>query len=130
MNHNDRGRPKAAPQTPAKKSDTTVAAPSLTDAQAPIHEPSAWLRGRVTERAHRARSLGFDLRMPSPVVIMPLGSSGASGTRADRECDRCETFVPEGQALYGSRLHALPGLLLVGAFCTACAALEVGQVLA
>lgn len=130
MNHNGRGRPKTAPQTPAKKSGPTVAPTAPEAPQAAIHEPSAWLRDRMAERAHRARSLGFDLRRPSPVVIMPLGSSGAPGTRADRECDRCETFVPEGQALYGSRLHALPGLLLVGAFCTACAALEVGQVLA
>lgn len=94
-----------------------------------LHEPSAWLRARVAERAARARALGCDPDDPTgPLVVMPLGRPGVPGEPSDRECDRCGRYVPEGQTFALSQLHALPGLLLVGGLCASCAAAEVGEV--
>lgn len=93
-----------------------------------LHEPSAWLRGRVAERVAAVRALGLDPCTASPVIVAPLGRPGVPGERSDRECDRCGTYVPEGQKFVLSQLHALPGLLLVGGLCSSCAAAEVGEV--
>ncbi|MGD8214041.1 hypothetical protein [Aestuariimicrobium sp. Y1814] len=92
----------------------------------PDHEPSAWLRGMVADALRHAAHLA-GLLGPDDVMVAPLtGRSTRSGSREDRCCDRCGTYVPEGPGFHLLVTQPTPWLLLCGGLCAACAALEVG----
>lgn len=95
-----------------------------------VSEPTAWLRGRVGAIIEGCHALGLDPSDASTTIVVPLGRTGPPGSREDRSCDRCGTFMPPPANLYMSRLHPLPGLLVVGGLCAVCAGHEVGEVLA
>lgn len=111
---NDRSRPKAAPETLGRRSATSL----------PPHEPSAWLRARVAERVARVRRLGLDPDATDPLIVAPLGRSGVPGEKSDRECDRCEAYVPQGPLFFTMAIRAAAGLVLITGMCTPCARLE------
>lgn len=92
---------------------------TATQTAAPV-EPSAWLRGRIAERVARVRCLGLDPDRPDPLIIAPLGRSGAPGEPSDFECDRCQTVVTGGERWVLVKLPARRGLVLVGGLCGPC----------
>jgi len=84
------------------------------------HEPSAWLRAAVARRVRQVRGHGLDPSRADPLIVAPLGRTGAPGSREDRECDRCRSYTPQGDLFYPFGFQPLPGLLLVGGLCAAC----------
>lgn len=92
----------------------------MTTTKMPLHEPSAWLRGRINQRITEVRARGLDPNRDDTIILTPLG------TTEDRGCDRCGRIVPDGDEFFVSSLHVLPGLMLVGGFCAGCGHLEMG----
>ncbi|MFH5822272.1 hypothetical protein [Georgenia sp. AZ-5] len=99
-----------------------MSAPTTT---APV-EPSAWLRGRMAQLVNAAQAAGLDPHHGRAVIVQPLGTTGKPGTRADRECDRCATYVPQGQPLYPLVIQPAARMVLCGGLCDACHRKEVG----
>lgn len=86
------------------------------------HERSAWMRGRLAERARHAEPL--HQMDPKQVIITPLGRRGQPGNREDRTCDRCGTYVPPTSGptafwVLAERPH--PWLVVCGGLCRQCA---------
>lgn len=92
-------------------------------ASAPV-EMSAWMRGRIAERLAYCRRLGLDPDAPDPVIIAPLGRPAVPGEPSDRQCDRCDAYVPVGPTFWTTTIPAARGLLLIAGMCTPCARLE------
>ena len=90
-----------------------------TSTKIPLHEPSAWLRGRINQRIAEVRAAGLDPCKTDPFIVAPLGST------EDRGCDRCGIVVADDGEFYVSSLHVLAGLMLVGGFCARCATAEM-----
>jgi hypothetical protein len=88
-----------------------------------IHEPSAWLRGAAARRVRQIKNLPVDTSAYA-MVIAPLGRTGDPGSREDRECDRCRSYVPEGDVLHLFTYRATPGVHLAGGLCGSCARKE------
>ena len=86
----------------------------------PIHEPSGWLRGVSARRVRDARRAGLNPDSHGPIIVLPIGSSCARGSREDRTCDRCRAYVPEGAILWLFGWQAAQALILTGALCTTC----------
>lgn len=86
-----------------------------------VWEPTSWLRGRVAERVALAEVAGLRPHYGPAVVVLPLGSSGRPGSIADRSCDRCDVFVPDGTDMQMLVLRAAAFLLLAGGLCETCA---------
>lgn len=89
-----------------------------------VHEPSAWIRNRMAERVAAVTAAGVDPHHGPTRIVAPLGSTGAPGSRADRECDRCGEHVPEGRLLHLVVVPVTPYLHLAGGLCTPCVARE------
>lgn len=96
---------------------TTTAAP---------HEPSAWLRDTAARRLAQIDALNLDAQ--GAVIVAPLmGSVTALGEPADRTCDRCSTYVPQGQDYFPGPVVPRVGVVLIMGLCQTCRDLEVGQ---
>jgi hypothetical protein len=106
------------PAGAAPESLTKATAPRL-----PQHEPSAWLRGAAAQRVRQ-----IEAAVPDPsaygAVVAPLGRTGPPGSREDRECDRCRSYVPEGDLLHLFTYQPTPRIHLAGGLCGRCAAKE------
>lgn len=92
----------------------------------PDHEPSSWLRelkaARVRQTTHLAATLA-----PTDVLVGTLtGRPTRDGSREDRTCDRCRTWVPYDGNLHMLVVQPTPQLLLVGGLCSGCLEREVG----
>lgn len=93
-------------------------------------EASAWLRQAA---ARRVRELP---PMPCPTVA-PLGPPSTHGTREDRTCDRCRTYVPPTRpgrpVQFFTATYTLPHpvngapVLLTFGMCRPCMTHEVGD---
>jgi len=88
-----------------------------------VHEPSAWLRGAAARRVRQINAAGLDVEAFG-VVVAPLGRTGPPGSRADRECDRCCSYVPEGDLLHLVTYRPTARILLAGGLCSSCARKE------
>jgi hypothetical protein len=95
-----------------------------TRCQTTVHEPSAWLRGVAAERVRLINTLDVEAY---GVIIAPLGRTGDPGSRADRECDRCRRFVPQGDPLHLFTYHPTPRIILAGGLCSSCKAKEISR---
>jgi len=97
----------------------------MTAAAVAIHECSAWLRGAA---AKRVRQIGAQLKdidtSDFGAIIAPLGSTGSPGSCEDRTCDRCRSYVPQGDALHMFVFWATPRIHLAGGLCASCARKE------
>jgi len=93
-----------------------------------IHEPSAWLRGAA---ARRVRQIGVQLKdidtSAYGAIVAPFGRTGAPGSRADRSCDRCDSYVPEGDLLHMFVYQPTARIHLAGGLCTSCARKEASR---
>lgn len=89
-------------------------------------EPSAWMRQRLAERVEVAvrerAAAGGDV-----AVVIPLGRTGTPGSREERSCDRCSTYVPPGTELLMLVFRPEPWLHITGGLCQACWSLEAGR---
>jgi hypothetical protein len=88
-----------------------------------FHEPSAWLRGAAARCVRQIAAAVLDVEAYG-AVIAPLGRTGPPGSRADRECDRCGRYVPEGDLLHMFLYQPTPRIHLAGGLCGRCAAKE------
>jgi hypothetical protein len=88
-----------------------------------IHEPSAWLRGAAAKRVRQIENLHLDASAFG-VIVSPLGSSGPPGSRADRECDRCGSYVPQAGRLHLFAYRPTPRIFLCAGMCASCAKKE------
>lgn len=87
------------------------------------HESTAWLRGATADAERRARAAQADFDAPAFAVVT-LGPPTQPGTREDRTCDRCRTYVPE-DILFWTFLQNRPGgIYVVGGLCGDCKELE------
>jgi hypothetical protein len=93
-----------------------------TRCQTTVHEPSAWLRGVAARRVRQIEATVPDLETFG-AVIAPIGRTGAPGSRADRECDRCRRYVPERDELHLFTL-VVGRIHLAGGLCGRCARKE------
>jgi hypothetical protein len=91
-----------------------------------IREASAWLRGAAARRVRQIEALHLDAST-FEVVVSPLGRTGAPGSRADRTCDRCGTYVPASGTLHLFLYRPTPRIHLFGGLCAACEAREVSR---
>jgi hypothetical protein len=91
-----------------------------------VEEPSAWLRSTGARRARQIRALHLDASAFG-VLIAPLGQTGPPGSREDRSCDRCRTYVPEPGILHVFVYRPDAQIHLCGGLCPACARKEAGQ---
>jgi hypothetical protein len=91
-----------------------------------VEEPSAWLRGAAARRVRQIKNLHLDTSAYA-VVIAPIGRTGDPGSHEDRECDRCRSYVPQGDVLHLFTYRAKPRILLAGGLCGSCTAKEVGR---
>jgi hypothetical protein len=93
-----------------------------------VAEPSAWLRGAA---AKRVRQIGAQLRDVDTsaygAIVSPLGRTGAPGSREDRTCDRCRSYVPECSPLHMFTYQPTPRIYLAGGLCESCARKELGR---
>lgn len=93
----------------------------------PGHEASGWLRSTAARRARQIERMGFDLHdAATPLVVAPIGKAARPGEREDRTCDRCRTYVPEGETLHLFIYAPAPRLHLTGAWCQTCRDKEGG----
>lgn len=90
-----------------------------------VREPTAWLRGRAGERVREICAMGLDPDGTTTIVV-PLGRSGRIGSREERTCDRCRTYVPVGTLFYPVAHHPAKSVFVVGGLCASCVAMEVG----
>lgn len=104
--------------------------PSTTTSTYHVTEATHWLRTRLGQIIEGCAVLGLNTESSTTTIVVPLGRTGAPGTREDRSCDRCGTYVPPGSLLYGTKHQVRPALLVVGALCPDCADREVGQAVA
>jgi len=88
-----------------------------------IHEASAWLRGATAKRVRQINAAVTDVEAYGAIVA-PLGRTGPPGSRADRECDRCGRYVPQGELLHLFTYQPTPRIHLAGGLCGRCAAKE------
>jgi hypothetical protein len=104
------------------------AAPDLRAKHRIIHEPSAWLRGAAATRVRQISARLKDIDASAyGAIVAPLGRTGALGSRADRSCDRCNTYVPPGRTLHLFVFQPTPRIHLIGGLCPACEAKELGR---
>jgi hypothetical protein len=61
------------------------------------------------------------------LVFHPLGRAGEPGSRADRTCDRCGSYVPLGTDLAVFIFQPKPWLMVPGGMCCPCWDAEVGS---
>jgi len=107
---------------------TNSAAPGLGTKHRIIHEPSAWLRGVAARRVREIGAQLKDIDMSAyGAIVAPLGRTGAPGSRADRSCDRCGTYVPPGRTLHLFVHQPTLRINLIGGFCPACETKELGR---
>jgi hypothetical protein len=88
-----------------------------------IHEPSAWLRGAAAKRVRRIENLHLDASSYG-VIVSPLGRTGPPGSRTDRSCDRCSSYVPQSGTLHLFVYQPTPRIHLCGGLCASCARKE------
>jgi hypothetical protein len=91
-----------------------------------LHEPSAWLRGAAAKRVRQINAAVTDVEAYG-AIVSPLGRTGAPGSRADRSCDRCNTYVPPGRTLHLFTYQPTPRIHLCCGLCPQCEAREVGR---
>jgi hypothetical protein len=104
--------------------------PTLPDgtATARIHECSAWLRGEAARRVRQIEAQLKDIDTSTyGVIVAALGRTGPPGSRADRSCDRCGTYVPPGRTLYLFVHQPTARIHLAGGLCPKCEAKELGR---
>lgn len=112
----------AASESPAKGSIHRVAAGRC---ETTIHEPSAWLRGAAAMRVRQITAQLKDIDTSAyGAIVAPFGRTGPSGSRADRSCDRCNTYVPPGRTLHLFVYKPTPRIHLCCGLCGRCAAKE------
>jgi hypothetical protein len=100
---------------------------SETRCETTIHEPSAWLRGVAATRVRQIEAQLKDVDTSAyGAVVAPLGWTGAPGSRADRSCDRCDSYVPPGSTLLLFLYQPTARIHLAGGLCAACARKESG----
>jgi len=93
-----------------------------------IQEASAWLRGAAAKRVRQISAQLKDIDTSAyGAIVSPLGRTGAPGSRADRSCDRCNIFVPEGDLLHMFVYRPTPRIHLAGGLCGRCAAKECAR---
>jgi hypothetical protein len=92
----------------------------------PNHEPSAWLRRAAAKRVRQIKNLPVDASAYG-AIVSPLGRTGEPGSRADRTCDRCGTYVPASGTLHIFIYQPTPRIHLFGGLCAACQAREVSR---
>lgn len=97
---------------------------TATNTDRPPRELSAWMRGRMGELVTRVTSMGLDPHHGPTTIVLPLGEPARVGSREDRTCDRCRTYVPTGRALHPVLVHVTPHMVAGGALCRACVDLE------
>ncbi|GAA5033943.1 hypothetical protein GCM10023258_34230 [Terrabacter aeriphilus] len=89
------------------------------------HQPTAWMRERLSDIEARARAIRQAHSEPDgriDTLFMPLYRMGAFGSTEEYMCDHCRAYVPE--RLIPVMLVPLPRLVVTGGLCPACAALE------
>jgi len=90
-----------------------------------LHEPSAFLRGAAATRVRQINAQLKDIDTSSyGAIVAPLGRTGALGSRADRSCDRCDTYVPPGRTLHLFVYQPTPRIHLCAGLCGRCAEKE------
>ena len=82
------------------------------------------MRNRIANLIAAAQAEGLDPHNSDRIILWPLGRSGKAGTREDRTCDRCRTYVPKGDTFYPAIIQATLRMLAVGGLCTTCYAIE------
>jgi len=87
------------------------------------HEGTAWLRGATADAERRARAAQADLAEPS-VAVVTIGPPALPGTREDRTCDRCRTFVDECILFWSFLQRRSGGVYIVGGLCDECREFE------
>jgi len=87
------------------------------------HEASAWLRSAAARRVRQINAAVLDASAFG-AIVSPIGRTGIPGSRADRECDRCGTYVPACRTLHLFSYHVPPRIFLCGGLCGRCAAKE------
>lgn len=93
-----------------------------------IHECSAWMRGAAATRVRQISAQLKDIDTSAyGAIIAPLGRTGAPGSRADRSCDRCDSYVLEGDLLHMFVYQATPRIHLAGGLCSSCAQKEASR---
>lgn len=90
--------------------------------QTAIHEPSAWLRAALHDRAQQLATHPTDTE-----TVVAYLHPGPHTPDYDRRCDRCATHVPPGPLFFTDVITAGPRLRLIVGLCQACRDLEVGQ---
>jgi hypothetical protein len=97
------------------------AAPDLGVKHRIIHEPSAWLRGAAATRVRQINARLKDIDTSAyGAIVAQLGRTGALGSREDRSCNRCGTYVPPGRTLYLSVYQPTPRIHLCCGLCASC----------
>ncbi len=84
-----------------------------------VNEPSAWLRGVAAERVREITALR--LYASAEVVVAPIGRTGDQGSREDRSCDRCRSYVRVGTLIHLFTYQPNARTYLVGGLCGRCA---------
>ncbi|MCG2798679.1 MAG: hypothetical protein L6367_09070 [Cellulomonas sp.] len=97
----------------------------MTTVYGPDHEPAAWLRALETARLEAMRAEGVPLDGSADVVTTLRDPSLA--TSWGRWCSRCQVQVPANESLSGLVTTPLPGVVLAGALCPACAVAETAD---
>ena len=110
-------RPKAPHESATTKPSVTAGTDFV-----PV-EPSAWLRSAAAARVRQIKATVPNVEAYG-VVIAPLGETGPKGSREDRSCDRCRTYVPQNAHLHLLTYHVTPKILLCAGFCSVCASKE------
>jgi len=100
-------------------------APDLRSKHRIIHEPSSWMRVAAAKRVAQINAQLKDIDTSAyGVIVAAIGRTGAPGSRADRSCDRCNTYVPEGDLLYMFVHRPTARIHLTGGLCSVCARKE------
>lgn len=87
------------------------------------HEGTAWLRGVTADAERRAREAQAAVHIPYAAIVS-IGPPTFPGTREDRTCDRCRTFVAEGTLFWTFVQSRRGGVFIVGGLCDECRELE------
>lgn len=88
------------------------------------HEGTAWLRGAVARRLAQLDRLDLGPTR-GRVIVCPLDRGAEPGSREDRTCDRCRSYVPDGRPFVTGLVQPRTGVLLAYGLCGTCADLEV-----
>jgi len=109
-------------------SQARSAAPDLGTKHRALHEPSAWMRGAAAKRVRQIEEQLKDIDTSAfGAIVAPIGRTGAPGSRTDRECDRCRTYVPQGELLHLFTYQPTPRIHLAGGLCSSCARKEASR---